>query len=597
MDTYLCQPQTLFGGAKQYEVPEFQRRYVWQQEEQWEPLWEDVTDLAQSLAEGGASEAHFMGAVVLEPVRFRAGMIDRRVIVDGQQRLITLQLLIDAVQEVLAEQGHQGQAARLSTLVENPPAFHFGEPNNAFKVWPAVVDRAAFRHAMRNDLSAAAHAASSIVQAHDYFKVQVGEWLSGFDDRAKGATALEEALQTKLEVVVIDLGGSDDAHVIFETLNARGTPLLQSDMIKNRVLYDVAGRSGENNGGSSEERQLWPFGDDWWSAEVGRGLQRRPRIDVFLNHWLTLRNRSETKPRNEFRVFVDYAEKQSQGRSREDTVRGIARDIGTLGRLYRDVEEKSRPEIITSFLERRNVMGVTVVTPLVLTLLSSGVPEATLVRCVRAVESFLVRRVVCGYSTRSYGALFIGLLKKLTESTAAEDRVVVEYLAEQTALGGRWPDDSELLDRFVTAPLYQIITQGRLRMVLAGIEEQLRTSMVESQKAPQGLHIEHIMPQAWHGADWPLPGGTERFEATANRDRAIHTIGNLTLVNDRLNPSLSNGSWHEKKEKLAKYSVLHLNKDFGRVETWHEQAIEARARQLHDRAIEVWPHADGFVVG
>ena len=599
MQTNLRHPQQLFAQPIRYEVPDFQRRYVWKQDEQWEPLWDDVADLAQSQMEDG-SEAHFMGAVVLQPARFDTGAPERRIVVDGQQRLTTLQLLIDAVQEVLAVRGFSGPARRLAALVENQDAFLDGDKDKAFKVWPTAVDRDAFRSAMQNDLSAAEHAASRIVQAHDYFKGQAGQWLDTFDDqageRAEAAKALEEALRTKLELVVIDLGGSDDPHMIFETLNARGTPLLQSDMVKNRILYDAKiKRSNDDDDRSPEEQQLWPFDDDWWNKEVGRGLQRRPRIDVFLNHWLTLRNRSETKPYKEFRVFGDYANARSRER---ETVLDIAKDIGTLGRLYRDVEELRR-ESIASFLERRNAMNVGVVTPLVLWLLSSDVPQATLANCVRAVESFLVRRVVCGYSARSYGQLFVGLLAKLaTSQVETADGIVVSYLAEPTTQAGRWPDDQELRDRFVTAPLYQWLTPRRLRMVLTGIEEHLRTPMAESQDAPRDLHIEHIMPQAWH-EHWPLPLDADAGEATANRNRAVHAIGNLTLANGRLNPSLSNAPWNRKREALADHSVMFLNKRLVNdgPDTWDEQAIEDRAKWLHERAVEVWPHADGFDAG
>lgn len=604
MQTNLRHPQQLFAHPIRYEVPDFQRRYVWKQDEQWEPLWDDLADLAQSLMEDG-SEAHFMGAVVLQPAPFPAGAIERRIVVDGQQRLTTLQLLIDAVQEVLADRGHSGPAGLLSYLVENPDAFREGERDNAFKVWPTEVDRAAFRHAMHNDLSPDEHATSRIVQAHDYFKRQVGEWLDKFDGEggkgATAATALEEALRTKLELVVIDLGGSDDPHMIFETLNARGTPLLQSDMVKNRVLHDAKiRRSDDDDDRSPDEQQLWPFDDEWWNKEIGRGLQRRPRIDVFLNHWLTLRNRSETKPYNEFRVFGDYADARSKAdeRPREETVLRIAQDVGELGRIYRDVEELRR-ESIASFLERRNAMNVGVVTPLLLWFLSSKVPQATLANCVRAVESFLVRRVVCGYSARSYGGLFVGLLAKLAtcpEETA--DGVVVSYLAEQTTQAGRWPDDQELRERFVTAPLYRFLTQRRLRMVLTGIEEHLRTPMTESPDAPRDLHIEHIMPRAWQ-AHWPLPAEADRDEAAANRNRAVHTIGNLTLVNSRLNPSLSNAPWDRKRRALAEHSVMLLSRRLVNdgPEFWNEQAIEDRAKWLHERAVEVWPHAGGFDAG
>lgn len=71
-----------------------------------------------------------------------------------------------------------------------------------------------------------------------------------------------------IEIVVIDLAPTDDPHVIFETLNARGTPLLQSDLIKNMVLYEakVSIPSDSKNTG-----YLWDFAGNWWSQEIRQG--------------------------------------------------------------------------------------------------------------------------------------------------------------------------------------------------------------------------------------------------------------------------------------------------------------------------------------
>ena len=136
-------------------------------------------------------------------------------------------------------------------------------------------------------------------------------------------------------------------------------------------------------------------------------------------------------------------------------------------------------------------------------------------------------------------------------------------------------------------------------MVLTAIEEHLRTPKAESQDVPKSLHIEHIMPQAWQ-RHWPMPAGTDGTDAEdgiVTRDRAIHTIGNLTLVNGRLNPSLSNAAWESKRRALADHSVLFLNKRLinNGPEVWDEQVIEERARWLHAQAIKVWPHANSFI--
>lgn len=592
IQTNLQPPQQLFAKPVRYEIPAFQRRYVWQQEEQWEPLWSDVEELALSIMEDGETKPHFMGAVVLQQTRFPTGTIERRIVVDGQQRLTTLQLLIDAIQEVLECREHTDPAKRLAALVLNQEEFRDGSPDNAFKVWPTVVDRVAFRYAMSNDLSAAEHRASRIVRAHQFFKGQAEQWLDRFPadefgSRDGAASALENAMRMKLELVVIDLGDTDDPHVIFETLNARGTPLLQSDMIKNKILHDADIGVEDEGDVSSEALRLWPFdNDDWWATEVGRGFQRRPRIDVYLNHWLTLRNGTEMKAYDEFRAFERYADARHGA---GETIHDVASDMRQVGEIFRDVEEVRRADI-SKFLERRNLMNVGVVTPLLLWLLSEDVPQATLANCLTALESFLVRRVICGFSARSYGAFFVDLVARLGAAPAGEaDKILISHLAEQTAQTTLWPGDADLRERFLTAPVYHWLTRGRLRMVLTGIEEQLRTERSETQEAPGNLQIEHLMPQAWQ-AHWPIAEGDD--EAAARRDRAIHTIGNLTLVNGPLNMSLSNGPWGRKKEALAEHSVLFLNKRLVNdgPQVWDEAAIEERARWLHASAAKVWPH-------
>ena len=593
MQTNLQRLQRLFAQPVRYEIPAFQRRYVWRQEEQWEPLWDDVAELCQTLMEAGQVKPHFMGDVVLQQVSFPTGTIERRIVVDGQQRLTTLQLLLDAIREILEERGYSAPAGRLSALVVNSDDFRDGDADNAFKVWPSAVDRSPFRYAM-NDVTGGEYAESRIVQARDFFRGQAEQWLDRFAEEGRetdeAALALERAVRLHLELVVIDLDDTDNANKIFETLNARRTPLLQSDMVKNRILHDAnVEPSDDIVGKSANEMQLWTFDEDWWAQEVGRGLQRRPRVDVFLNHWLTLRNRSETKPYDEFRVFERYAGARSvEGH----TVEQVAADIAHLGDIYRKIEEVKQSDI-APFLERRNAMNVGVVTPLLLWLLSSDVPEATLANCLKALESFLVRRVVCGYSARGYGELFVALLGRLAGTPVNNAaRVVVSYLKERTARADLWPNDEEFRDHFVTAPLYRWLTRGRLRMVLTGIEEQLRTNKAETQKVPEGLHIEHIMPQAWHH-NWRLPDSAED-EAANRRDRSIHTIGNLTLVNGRLNASLSNDPWDKKRNTLADHSVLFLNKELvnNGPDIWDELAIKRRADWLHLKAVKIWPHAD-----
>ena len=301
------------------------------------------------------------------------------------------------------------------------------------------------------------------------------------------------------------------------------------------------------------------------------------------------------KPYDEFRAFEKYAEARTKG---GDTIQDVAKDMEVIGSIYGKME-KAPPADIARFIERRNVMGVGVVTPLLLWLLSAKLPSPRFVNCVKVLESFLVRRAVCGYSARSYGELFVEAIAKLAEDPDNADRILVSYLSGQTAQAARWPDDEELRERFMTTPLYQHLTLGRLKMVLAGIEEELRTDKAESREVLGTLHIEHVMPQAWR-QNWPLPDDvTDDGEAATKRDRAIHTIGNLTLVNNRLNSSLSNAPWDRKRKTLADHSVLFLNKRLVNKgpDIWDETAIEKRAKWLHKWAVKIWPQSGDIEVG
>ena len=102
-------------------------------------------------------------------------------------------------------------------------------------------------------------AGHEVVEAHQFFRDQIDQWLGegdqGLDDGSTSterAEALEQALSRLLELVVIDLLSSDDPHIIFETLNARGTPLRQSDLMKNMILHEARLHRAQSRSGQAE---------------------------------------------------------------------------------------------------------------------------------------------------------------------------------------------------------------------------------------------------------------------------------------------------------------------------------------------------------
>ena len=244
----------LFGKNIRYVIPTFQRPYVWTKEDQWEPLWEDVEHAAEryldaqneGLEGAKAEEAagrHFLGAIVVQQELTGSAEIETRNVIDGQQRLTTIQILIDAAQDVAEEHEWDDVAEGLNDLVLNNKRYARKDPDHIFKLWPTSTDRDAFRAAMKNDHDSSSFAGSAIVKAHEYFQFRIVDWVEqelDAEHQVQRVLALETALLGLLELVVIDLGTDDDAFVIFETLNARGTPLLASDLVKNFVMHTAS---------------------------------------------------------------------------------------------------------------------------------------------------------------------------------------------------------------------------------------------------------------------------------------------------------------------------------------------------------------------
>ena len=587
--------RSLFQKDVRYVIPTFQRPYVWNQEDQWEPLWEDVQNVAEryldelgrvgegevALAEQNAG-SHFLGAVVVQQRPSPTSQPELRHVIDGQQRLTTLQLLLDAAQEVLEAHEH-AEGRRLARYVLNHEDLTGGDNSLLFKVWPSSADQDAFRRAMENGAPTEGFENSAIVQAHEFFQLQVEQWLTKGEDGSRRAHALEAALGGLLEMVVIDIDLDDDPNVIFETLNARGTPLLASDLIKNLVLH-----TAESEGGDPEQLSTarWSeFDNPWWREEVRQGRINRPRIDTYLNYWLVTRTQQEVQAPDVFPAFRRYLDTSS--------VAEVVFDIRETADVYSRLQRTEDDDALSEFLYRWRIMDTRVLTPVLLWLLGQqAVDDQALERSLDTIESYLVRRMLCRMTTQNYNRLFLDLLRRLSSARTGEVHDVIrDFLAGQTAEASLWPDDTRVHAAVEELPLYRLLTRGRLRFVLEAIEDSMRSPKTEYQNVPRGsLTIEHVMPQGWH-AHWPLAVSDNPGQAGARRDHLVHTMGNLTLLTGRLNQSASNAGWETKRTELAKHSQLRLNLELAGsgVETWNEASILERSRLLGDRIVALWP--------
>lgn len=589
--------KVIFEKDQRLVVPLFQRPYVWGQELQWEPLWEDIRNVAERHLRKDSAKPHFLGAVVLDQIRQPIGRVDSRLVIDGQQRLTTIQLFVEAFADICAEIGQTNYHRALLKLTRNDNPLSEDE-NEVFKVWPTNSDQEHFRNVMSvktpGDLrklykvDSTSKIGNAIADCYLYFHNEISVWLSASkDDVTERVEVLYRTICEYLRMVVIELDKDDDAQLIFETLNARGTPLLPSDLVKN-FLFHKAETEGEKI--DSLYKKYWKHFDDdsqYWRKEIGIGHAKRARIDLFLQNYLTLKMLDEVPSGHIYTIYRQFVLDDKVSKASDHL-----KDLQKYANIYRQINNLPRNTRVGISLSWLDILGVTTVYPFLLELFSRyELEDPEIEKTLIFIESYLVRRMVCILSTRGYNRTFLDLLFVFSKDTSSISTTVFETLSAFDAESNRWPGELEFKHSWTGRPLYNLLRRQRLNLVLESLERSLHSDFTEDIDIKKKLTIEHVMPQEWR-KHWPLATDGSPDELEINRNRLVQTIGNLTLLTEKLNPSVSNSDWSTKKSGIKKHSILLLNKQLEDYPSWGEEEIEARADQLFILATRIWPSPD-----
>jgi hypothetical protein len=235
---------------------------------------------------------------------------------------------------------------------------------------------------------------------------------------------------------------------------------------------------------------------------------------------------------------------------------------------------------------------VTTVYPVAMILGASTVSASVRSTILRLLYSYLVRRALCGLTTKNLNNVFQGLAAKFIRDGASVESFT-EFFDGRSGGSIRFPDDAELRARILDTNAYAIAPRPRLVDILWELETASRSAFAEKHDRPGGLWVEHVLPQTWT-EEWPYrsveyarPWSGEP-QALA-RSAVADTLGNLTLLTGGLNISAGNKSFAEKKEKFAEHTGLFLTKWFHKYDQWTEDEIRERGDHLGSLAIRVWP--------
>ncbi|MBL4872222.1 MAG: HNH endonuclease [Rhodobacteraceae bacterium] len=210
--------------------------------------------------------------------------------------------------------------------------------------------------------------------------------------------------------------------------------------------------------------------------------------------------------------------------------------------------EQSNDDPLGTFGRFADAFDVSTAMPLVI-YLSITLPSSDLIDALDILESYILRRDVCGLTTKNYNKGFVGIIDRLRES---EDDILTAlkiHLSSRQSDIDRWPNDDEFRHQWLERDQYKPARQPRLRHIFEAIERRNRSNLNEDIEIKSTLTIEHIMPQKWQES-WPVEAEQrQQDEGTHNglspneilRSNSINKMGNLTLLTHELTAKVGDG--------------------------------------------------------
>jgi hypothetical protein len=203
--------------------------------------------------------------------------------------------------------------------------------------------------------------------------------------------------------------------------------------------------------------------------------------------------------------------------------------------------------------------------------------------------------------TQNYNRIFLALTKNLRKEGFRAARLKKLLLA-QTGESGVWPDDATFRDAWLHTPLYVTLSSLKLQHLYARLNQTYMSRKSEIIAFSEQLTVEHIMPQNWQ-ENWRLQDDSKGMDArelfnasesvpralaTRQREAALQTLGNLTILSTGLNAAQSNYGWNKKRPEMMKHSLLPINQSLLKMKRWDETAILKRGAETSRRALDIW---------
>ena len=555
----------------QFQVPLFQRPYSWKKEN-WEILWEDLMRIYKDEITG----SYFLGSLVTQPLLGSADGVCPFLIIDGQQRLITLTIVLASLKSYLPKSKKSENKQLADELYECYLVNKFKEENDHYKILPTQDDREVYQKIIKGESSKDFKNQvkdKNIYKAYNFFNKSLKKIsCDSNEEKTLNFKKIKNIILEQLVVVNITSEDKDNPYLIFESLNNKGQELTQADLVRNYLFMKLP-----TNQQSSVYKEKWLPVETTFKENNPKEEKYSELITNFF--WFYLRKDGTSVTEKEV-----YQKIKSQIDISDDDIEEEINKIIKFAKYYQRIifANLEQEIVLKKYFSYFKILGFNTCHIFLLNIYDDyNKKELSLEqfeKIVACLESYFVRRWFAGIPTNILGKVFDNLYKEVKENNPNDlvkglHTVLIKYSGNKI-----WPEDDKFRKGIIEKVIYKKNDVPRVKFILERLEKTLSK---KEQVITDDLTIEHIMPQTLT-PEWKNDLGSAH---NAIKKKWLHTLGNLTLTG--YNSELSNKTF-EKKKEIYQTSNTFLNKHFQNIDAWNEESIQKRAETLADIAIKIW---------
>lgn len=586
---------TFLGDEGAVHIPFFQRGYVWEQIN-----WEDMlTDLLEF------NKSHFLGSLILKQLTPKSGGQKSVLVIDGQQRLTTLSILLKVIYDLFTPEMKKDTSNELLKYLFYKK--NATDKTHLIKINHSRVDSAYFKKIIgevkdgiiqsfpSEELNAINANSNKIFQCYKYFYEMLNK-----EKEETRINLFNHLLNSENKIIVlIDLSEHDNEQAIFDTINSAGVRLSGTDIVKNALFQKAMELMNRDDVIRLYEdcwEKVFSIDEDtlnFWATQKSTGRLMRDHSELLLQSIAVIRGIYDPDKHTLSELPDLYKDKINN--SSKDEITEIIKEI----KEYADIYKKNIPAFDSSTLYSYNdnlqrlfhildVCEISTFHPYIIYLLKKyNNDKDSLINKLKTLEQFVVKRMVTKQETKSYNKL----CKDFINNESILQTKNQEITNDQIAAGIK-----SISNKNATLLLFWIELYRRWKDAKQAVKE-----------LKYNYSLEHIMPQKWEEYWHDVPIYNENGEVENDQEKAksiryskIYSLGNMTLLNSRLNTSLRNYIFERKiegegrKKGIRYYSELWITKadiidryDSGE-KIWNELSIAKREKALYEELIEIW---------